>query len=234
MIHLVNESKHAVVVTVNEGDDITILAQQALDLPVVAPQARISLRHTYPSYTKADTAHFSVGITYTVDASRDITLRIYREKIRFDLNGYYDALLLRDDDAVLTREYRVSNVAKVRKKLRNYKILYSLFVDPLEDILLDPIVEFGCLGSLLYYGLIIFVGTYFRVWKYILLALVAVLLLDGLLSLLLDISVKHLFGKMGAKQTTALSELDRWTQPETLAEFYSHPDWEGFGKEVYH
>lgn len=51
MIHLVNESKHVVVVSVNEGGDISILAQQALDLPVVVPQARISLRHTYPSYT---------------------------------------------------------------------------------------------------------------------------------------------------------------------------------------
>ena len=234
MIRLVNESKHAVVVSVN-GDEVgTILAQQTKELAVDASQMQITLKHTYPSYAKADIAHLSVESTYTVDTSRDITLQVYREKIRFHLNGYYDALLLRDNDVILAQTYCVSNVQKVRAKLRLYKTLYSLLVDPLEDILLDPIVEFGCLGSLLYYAVIIFVGTYFHVWKYILMALVAVLLIDGLLSLFFDLSIKHLFARMGAKETSALSELDRWTAPETLSEYYRRSEREAFGKEIHH
>lgn len=234
MIRLVNESKHAVVISVNGEDAGTILAQQTKDLAADAPQMQIALKHIYPSYAKADTAHLSVEVTYTIEATKDISLIIYREKIHFDLNGYYDALFLHDDDSIIGREYRVSNVQKVRRKLRRYKILYSLLVDPIENVILDPIVEFGCLGSLLCYAVIIFVGIYFYVWKYILLALVALLVIEGLLSLLFDISIKHLFGKLGAKETTALSELDKWTDPNILSEYYSQPERKAFCNEVHH
>lgn len=225
MIHISNQSSQCACLTIDGQDAQTLLPGQARSyaLPSVGT-ALITVKHRENSYAKADIAHLMVASSYTVALKDALSLTITREKIRFDLDGYYDTFALSAPDGeILGTTYSVSNVDGVRKQLKRHRLLSLLITDPLSDLLLDGIVDFGCFGSVLFYIGVAIAASIFHLWKYVILGFLALWALSAMAGWIVDITGTSLFKKTRLRDESSLAQLDKWTDPAYIAEYYAQP-----------
>lgn len=247
MIQITNAGSQSVALRLDGSPIGTLFPTQSVRLPAPGSGTfHLTLGHVEESYTKSNTAHLMVEADYLLSADESADLTVTREKIRFDLNGYYDRFILSARNTQIPPQtYRVTNVKTVEKRLKRHKIIAMLITEPLDNIFFDFftefILQFGCFGIVLYFAAIIALivaATIFHFWKYVLLVLLILWILDILIGRLVERSgswlLRKIFKKTDAIEETALSQLSRWCDPAFLAAYYAQPDRKPFSGKIEH
>lgn len=226
MIHIANASSQCVIVDINGSGECSIPAGQSISSDLCYPETiTVTLRHQTESYTKSDDAHLNLVTTYTLSLGNDARLTVVREKIRFDLNGYYDRFFLSAQGAqILSIHNEASNVEGVRKGLKRYQILEATLIEPPLDLLIDPFIGFGIIGGLVFYIALIVLSSIFHLWSYVLLVYAGLWLLFAVVGLVSDKTLRLFTRKVGILDETALTQLSKWTDPVWINQYYSQSD----------
>ena len=225
MIYIKNKCTCPVSVSINGTDAVIIPAWNCvtIDHPL-QDYNTVTLKHLFESSSKGDHAHLVLVSTYTISQSSEVQLAVVREKIRFDLNGFYDRFFLSVRGAEIIEVHdEVSNIEGVRKGLKRHHRLNEIIYEPIFNLLMAPFAELGCSG-LLYYAVLIILATVFNVWLYVLLVYAGLWIFSVLINLLTGKAVRFISQKAGLKDEPALSKLSTWTDPEWIARYYAQPD----------
>lgn len=226
MIHITNASSQYVIVDINGTSVFHIPAGETITSSLNYPDnTTVTLRHRSESYAKGSDAHLMLISTYTLSISAEVWVTVVREKICFDLNGYYDRFFLSAQGAqILSVHDEVSNVERVRKGLKKHRVLKAILYEPLLDLFIEPFIEFGIFGGLLFYPVLIILSAIFDLWLFVLPIFAGIWIISAVVELVTDKSIRLIFKKSGSPVETSLSLLSKWSDPKWIMEYYTQPD----------
>lgn len=231
MIEIINHSSNPVQLTVNGVNHGPLITGQCHILSQCA-SLTVILQPVRASRTKGETVFLSVITAYEIFTLENARLFITRESLCFEENGYYECFRLSAENATVTNvSYNVAQRERIRKRLKRFRILKILFIEPFSgfvfDFLVEVVLSSGCGGILLtiaaLIGLIIAASVY-NLWGYVLGAVLALWLFYVIVELTSDKIFRWISKKSSLPSATSLTELDRWYDPKFISEYFSSPE----------
>jgi hypothetical protein len=223
-INFLNNCGYVVIVNIESGESVEIQPYCSISITCAkADKLNILVKRNITSQVRKGKYTLMLETKYTFTNVTDGEIfKITREKVRVNLNVYYDRLFLTSEKSVyLSESYNVIDNEKIKKSFDKSQLIHFLFIEPLEYLT-------GLFIALLVLGIVL---SYIFGWIFAIIYFLSAYIFLLVIQWFSDNIFTQILNK-GFKTDDDKKEFYKCFENEFIMRYYSNPNRTPFMNEI--